>query len=1678
MKTRLFLILTLLIVSSLSLLPCFAQDVSQWSLPEGAEARIGKGIIKSIAYSPDGSQLAVGASTGIWIYDAATGEELALLGGHTGVITSIAYSRDGKMLTSAHSADEKDGHAQYYAALWDTETGTLIKTLSHERRGYTVPINSIAFSPDGTRIAVGDNEGGLLWDVVTSTLISTLHHNSDIASVRFSPDGSTIAGGHSGIHRAPLVLWDGATGAFKKALHPTERGIRNVAYSPDGTILACATTDGRVILWDVAAGLAIDTFVVFEGNTPNVVAYSPDGKTIAVAAARKVSIWDAATGRRRHFLSGHIDSIRSIAYSPDSSTVATGGDDGTVRFWNASTGALRHTITGHTNEVNAVAYSPDGDTLAIGGAYSVNTVGLWDVATNTLKNSLEIDTADFGWSYVVSLAFSPDGSTIAGGNYQETYLWDAATHKIIRRFESTYRSRGITYSRDGSTIAGGTASRTVALSPDGTKLVTPGGGLSGDTTANLSDVTTGAIVKSFTFTELTSRDALMVWDVATRRIIDKLVLAPEDRHVRDIAFSPDGNIVAAAVGSSVYLWDATIGRLKYRLTDDPLDKDGEKFMSVAFSPDGTTLASGGGFWYRTVFLWDVKTGDLKSILRGHSDAVVSLAFSPDGTTLASGSHDGTVLLWHHIHSAALPPVFTEGTSATRTIAENTAAGVNIGTPIAATDADDDVLTYTLSGADAAAFNIDPTTGQLKTRTALDYETKSTYTATITVSDGIFTSTISVTIKVTDMDETPPNRAPVFADGSRTIRKVAENVPDVDVGAPITATDADNDTLTYTLSGSDAVSFDIDSTTGQLSTRATLDYETKSTYTVIVTASDGTLTNTITVTINVTGISDVQTNTHIHIDAVKGSNAPTGRGSLANPYKSITYALLISERSNLPDPWHVHIHPGTYNADPAKPPSEREVFPLNLRSDIIFEGTTTAQECIIDAQHLGATQTEILRGLDVESVVIRNLTVQNMKRTNGAGGIVLWDSAGTSETPSSIEACIVQNNSTHGVATNIPLVLTGNAFNNNRDYSVWTNTSIVAVDNVFVFNVIRRNCKSGLYIDGDSVGNIAGNTFEMDLTGSGERHCHITGTLRGDITNNIFTYASSNVHAPGGGLEVEKDLIGNVARNTFTGNRADQSQGGGFHVKGNLTGDVTNNIFDNNLCAGAGSGGGFGVSRLTGNVTHNKFTGNKVPEWGGGFHAVHLTGNVTHNTFTKNTWVDHYGHSRSDGGGFLVQRFTGKITHNIFDSNPVDGNGGGFRLMKFSSTVEVSNNIFFNNTAEGTGSSVFTQHPTHFINNLFIISDELSAGVSEGPSVWVGSPESSLHNNIFSGMQTAIYTGGVFDLPITHNLFHNIRLDIVSQAGSGVGNDVDFWELLATNASDNISGDPHLVDPETTRNFHLQATSPAINAGTNEFAPADDFDGVSRPVGDTVDIGPYEYGGTPVITVQPPTATEEPTVTTEEPPTETVPETEEPPTETVAETTVRFSPSPVQSPAVGEQLTFDVNIANGKNVANYQVTVQFDTTALRYISSANADYLPAGAVALPAIVTENTVKVVATSLTGASNGDGVLATLTFEVVTAKTSILTLSNVLLSDGKGGTLNPRVEDAQITEPQRLREDVNSDGVVNVQDLVAVSASFGQTGENAADVNGDGQVNIQDLVAVAAALGETAANAPSIDN
>ena len=172
MKNGLFLFLfTLLCVVTIFLPNTFAQDTTRWSLPEGAKARLGKGSIgggivikREVAYSPDGTRLAVTSSIGIWVYDVETGEALDLLQGHTGSVVSVSFSPDGTTLASGSSNTVR---------LWNVATGRLLHTL----QGHTDEVYSVSFSPDGTTLASGSGsrDGTVrLWDVATGSLLRTL----------------------------------------------------------------------------------------------------------------------------------------------------------------------------------------------------------------------------------------------------------------------------------------------------------------------------------------------------------------------------------------------------------------------------------------------------------------------------------------------------------------------------------------------------------------------------------------------------------------------------------------------------------------------------------------------------------------------------------------------------------------------------------------------------------------------------------------------------------------------------------------------------------------------------------------------------------------------------------------------------------------------------------------------------------------------------------------------------------------------------------------------------------------------------------------------------------------------------------------------------------------------------------------------------------------------------------------------------------------------------------------------------------------------------------------------------------------------------------------------------------------------------------------------------------------
>ena len=220
MKNIRFSILLIWFVAFISTLHTSAQDSPQWHLPEGVTARLGKGEIRDIAYSPSGTRLAVASAIGIWLYDTETYQEIALFTRHGHNASSVAFSPDGSKIASS-------GNREIH--LWDAETGIFLRTFI----GHTAWVNNVAFSPDGNTIASGSfDETIRLWDVETGTLLKTLiGHASRV--LMFSPNGSKIASGSD--HR--IRLWDVETGTLLKTLIGHTGSVSSIAFRPDGNTI-------------------------------------------------------------------------------------------------------------------------------------------------------------------------------------------------------------------------------------------------------------------------------------------------------------------------------------------------------------------------------------------------------------------------------------------------------------------------------------------------------------------------------------------------------------------------------------------------------------------------------------------------------------------------------------------------------------------------------------------------------------------------------------------------------------------------------------------------------------------------------------------------------------------------------------------------------------------------------------------------------------------------------------------------------------------------------------------------------------------------------------------------------------------------------------------------------------------------------------------------------------------------------------------------------------------------------------------------------------------------------------------------------------------------------------------------------------------------------------------------
>ena len=213
----------------------YAQDSPQWHLPDGAKARLGKGGINEIEYSPDGTILAAATFIGVWLYDVQTGKELQLLAAEPVAVESIAFSPDGTKLASSGIGAP--------LSLWDVESGRLLRTFPIESEWSN---KGVAFSPDGKIIASHGQIGTVqLWDPDTGESIRTLKGQEawgGLNSIQFSPDGKTLA---TGWLNGTICLWDVNTGTIKHTRTEHESWVLTLEFFPDGKTLASGSGDSK-----------------------------------------------------------------------------------------------------------------------------------------------------------------------------------------------------------------------------------------------------------------------------------------------------------------------------------------------------------------------------------------------------------------------------------------------------------------------------------------------------------------------------------------------------------------------------------------------------------------------------------------------------------------------------------------------------------------------------------------------------------------------------------------------------------------------------------------------------------------------------------------------------------------------------------------------------------------------------------------------------------------------------------------------------------------------------------------------------------------------------------------------------------------------------------------------------------------------------------------------------------------------------------------------------------------------------------------------------------------------------------------------------------------------------------------------------------------------------------------
>lgn len=639
-------VLTLIFVSTLHIPTLFAQ----FTFPEDAIEVFGKGQIYDMKYSPDGTRLAVATNIAttttiwIWIYDTTTYKILYLLEKHDDHVERVVFSPDGSTLASEgrfgnihlwdvntgkykyklespggvkhfdFSADGQtlvmlnmvgpDVNTDFYHA--DTGAEKLVKSMDMNIVDFTQAYHT-TFDRSNNMLATGELDNTIyLWDLVEGVRKKTFKGDKkSLYSLAFSPDGKMLASGGTYRNRRPnddivrsgngvLYVWDTVEGKRKHSFSGDDIfsifGIRSVAFSPDGSLLAGGDEFGQIHLVNPNTGKYIKRL---EGHSGEVVAisFSADMRTFASGSRDgSIRIWDVASGENKQTLDGFFDELTSFDISADGKTIVMAGKDRNVCLWDITAGKREKSFTKEWENwekpVRNISFIPGGNLILI----MDDAKFLWDRRTGKPgAHFLRPNKAVF------SMDFSPDGKTMVTGSGDGTVLlFDVQRRNEKKQVIQAHKGRvtSVVYSSDGKTIVTGSQDKTIKL-----------------------------------------------WDANTTA--EKKVFTGHRRGIKDVALSADGRTIAAVDSTtSIYLWDVETSAQKRFRTG----RASNVLLSVAFSPDGKRLAVGD--WEGDVHVLDAVSGISQRRFACHEGEATIVGFAADGKVLANLNEGGVVFLWN------------------------------------------------------------------------------------------------------------------------------------------------------------------------------------------------------------------------------------------------------------------------------------------------------------------------------------------------------------------------------------------------------------------------------------------------------------------------------------------------------------------------------------------------------------------------------------------------------------------------------------------------------------------------------------------------------------------------------------------------------------------------------------------------------------------------------------------------------------------------------------------------------------------------------------------------------------------------------------------------------------------------------------------------------------------------